>query len=184
MQLLYIIYNVPLSLSFSVSLLLLLSLILPISIFLCLSLCTPSLSLSLSLASLPFLLLSISVQLPPRSLVMHIINGPHKLSCSLPEKNSRVSRKFVQITITKLVYTNLLVLYCNNTNNTKLLDFFTYLTCTKLKSNFKYSVKEIIFSTSTKTTDGRWTDRQTGRRIDRLDYIDTAVDADQEYIQL
>lgn len=36
MQLLYIIYNVPLSLSFSVSLLLLLSLILPISIFLCL----------------------------------------------------------------------------------------------------------------------------------------------------
>lgn len=145
MQLLYIIYNVPLSLSFSVSLLLLLSLILPISIFLCLSLCTPSLSLSLSLASLPFLLLSISVQLPPRSLVMHIINGPHKLSCSLPEKNSRVSRKFVQITITKLVYTNLLVLYCNNTNNTKLLDFFTYLTCTKLKSNFKYSVKEIIY---------------------------------------
>lgn len=126
MQLLYIIYcivyislSLSLFLSFSCSLKVYLSL----SFFVCLSVfhtLTPSLFLPLSLACSSFLPLSISLYLPPPRLVMHITNGPHKLSCSLPEKNSRVSRKFVQITITKLVYTNLLVLYCNNT---KLLDF-------------------------------------------------------------
>lgn len=79
-----------------------------------------SLSPSLSFFLIRILPLSLSL-----GLVMHIINDPHKLSCSLPEKNSPVSRKFVQITITKLVYTNLPVLYCNNT---KLPDmFFKYL---------------------------------------------------------
>lgn len=122
MQLLYIIYCI---MYLSLSLFLCFSLFLALSkcTYLCLSLFASlysTLLLPLSLACSSFLPLSISLYLPPCRLVMHITNGPHKLSCSLPEKNSRVSRKFVQITITKLVYTNSLVLYCNNT---KLLDF-------------------------------------------------------------